>query len=151
MLKIYQISLKEANNFIKKYHRHHDIVQGLKFAIACYNNDKLVGVATAGRSVCRNNNQQRVLEVTRVCALSDDPHAKNACSKLYATVAQVAKIFGYEKVITYILEDEPGTSLKAAGWTFVHLTQGGTWHSEKRPRNYKNPTCCKQMWERILI
>jgi hypothetical protein len=150
MLHIKPATLREANNFIKLYHRHHDATQGMKFAISCYNNDRLVGTATAGRSVCRNNDQQYILEVTRNCAIPEDPYAKNACSKMYATIAQIGKLMGYEKIITYLLEDEPGITPKAAGWEFSHMTQGGTWNSEKRPRKTNAPTCPKQMWEKIL-
>ena len=34
-MKIVPISLKEANAFIKKLHRHHTEVQGHKFSIGC--------------------------------------------------------------------------------------------------------------------
>ena len=55
---------------------------------------------------------ERVLEVTR---LVTDGTA-NACSLLYAAAARVGKELGYERIQTFILATEPGTSLRAAGW-----------------------------------
>jgi hypothetical protein len=137
------ITLKAASDYIAQYHRHHKPPQGHKFSIACYDGDKLVGVACAGRPVCRNIDQNFTLEVTRLC--SDG--TKNVCSMCYGRIARIAKEMGYNACITYILEDEPGTSLKAAGWKFDGLTQGGTWDAAKRPRKYDAPTCRKQRWK----
>ena len=54
----------------------------------------------------------KTLEVTRLC--TDGTH--NACSFLYAAAARRARREGYAKIITFILQSEPGTSLRAAGW-----------------------------------
>jgi len=59
---------------------------------------------------------------------------KNACSFLYAACAKIAKHMGYGRIITYILADEKGTSLKAANWTRRGLCGGGDWDNPKRPR-----------------
>lgn len=58
---------------------------------------------------------------------------------------------GYrEVVITYILADEPGTSLRASGWEFLGTTEGGSWGRPSRPRADKHPTCKKQAWAKRL-
>jgi hypothetical protein len=38
---------------------------------------------------------------------------------------------GYDKIQTYILEHEPGTSIKAAGWRFETMTTGGNWKGKR--------------------
>lgn len=75
---------------------------------------------------------------------------KNACSKLYAACARSAKGMGYHKIQTYILESEPGTSLKASGWKKVADVRGRSWDSKFRNREDKHPTTPKTRWELIL-
>ena len=51
-----------------------------------------------------------------------------------ATIAE-AKEMGYRKIITYILATEPGTSLKASGWTLEDGNCGGaTWENCTRTK-----------------
>ena len=60
---------------------------------------------------------------------------RNVCSFLYSRAARIAKEMGYAKIITYILESEPGTSLKAAGWVLEADGVGGSdWNVPSRPR-----------------
>jgi hypothetical protein len=88
-----------------------------------------------------------VAEITRL--VTDG--AKNACSFLYSACARVAREMGFEAIQTYILEDEPGTSLKAAGWELIGLTSGGNWnHSWRKGRREDQPTMRKQKWGKIL-
>ena len=45
---------------------------------------------------------------------------------------------GYSKIITYILESEDGTSLKASGWTKeADGVGGGSWDACKRREYYQ--------------
>ena len=120
-MEIRPISLKEANIFILKYHRHHDKVQGHKFSIGCFDGEELVGIACCGRPVSRHLDNGMTLEVTRLCTLG----GKNACSMLYSACARAGKAMGYKKIITYILESEHGTSLKASNWVMEESGVGG--------------------------
>lgn len=61
------------------------------------------------------------LEVTRLA--SDG--CPNACSCLYGAAWRAAKALGYGKLITYILESESGTTLKASGWKLIGKRGGG--------------------------
>lgn len=54
---------------------------------------------------------------------------------------------GYRKLVTYILDTEPGISLKAAGWRCVAKVRGRSWSCESRPRVDKHPTQGKLRWE----
>lgn len=130
-LKIVLISLKEANAFVEQYHRHHKSVVGHKFSIGCSDGEKIVGVAIVGRPVSRYLDDGHTLEVLRLCTNGD----KNVCSFLYSRAARIAKEMGYYRIITYILESESGTSLKASGWICEAVGVGGSdWNVPSRPR-----------------
>jgi hypothetical protein len=48
------LHLREANDFVAAHHRHSLPTVGCKFAVgAADDTDKLVGVAIAGRPICR--------------------------------------------------------------------------------------------------
>jgi len=75
----------------------------------------------------------------------------NACSALYAAAARAARAMGFEKIQTFILEEEPGTSLKASGWEFESTSDGGSWDTPTRQaRRVVNPTGPKQKWSKDL-
>jgi hypothetical protein len=60
---------------------------------------------------------------------------------------------GFEDIQTYILEDEPGTSLLAAGWEFRGKTSGGNWNHSAAyagTRREDQPMGAKQIWGRAL-
>lgn len=147
MLKIRPITFKTATEFVLKYHRHHGATAGNKFSIGCYDGDKLCGVAICCRPVARKLDDGLTLEVARLC--TDGTY--NACSMLYGASARIAKAMGYEKIITYILEYELGTSLKASGWDCELEKCGGkSWNVPSRPREDKSPKCYKQRWGKKL-
>ena len=112
MLRIKPIHLKEANAFVKQYHRHNLPTVGGKFAVACYDDSTLCGVAICGRPTARNADNGTTVEIYRVCTNG----TRNACSKLYGACVRIAKEMGYTKVITYILESENGASVKASNF-----------------------------------
>ncbi len=142
------ITFKQASNFVNKYHRHHVAPQGYKFGVAVTDGDIIVGVAIAGRPVSRIRDDQKTIEVRRLCV----KHGyKNVCSILYSKVNRIAKEMGYEKVITYTLEQEIGTSLIATGFECIGINKGGSWSSKRRPRKDKAPTEPKKIWQICLV
>jgi hypothetical protein len=50
-------------------------------------------------------------------------------------------------LITYILDNEPGTSLKASGWKLIGERGGGSWSVPSRPRTDKHPLQPKQLFQ----
>lgn len=106
------MELKEAQEYIHKYHRHHEPAHRDKFRIGCEDGGQLLGVVQVGRPVNRHMDDGKTLEVLRLCSQG----GQNVCSFLYSRAARIAKEMGYAKIITYILESESGTSLKASGW-----------------------------------
>ena len=143
---IVPITLKAANAFVATYHRHHKPTVGHKFSIGLSVNDDIIGVAIMGRPVARGSDNGFTIEVARLCTNG----AKNACSMLYQAAARASKELGYNKIQTYILQSELGTSLKASGWKKEAITMGGEWQHTHGKRNNNHPIEPKQRWARIL-
>lgn len=129
-LEIVPVTFEEANEFVRRYHRHHKPVQGYKFCIAVAEQGNIVGVAIVGRPVARHLDDGWTLEVTRCCT----DGTRNACSKLYAAAWKAARALGYRKLITYTLPQESGSSLRGAGWKCIGRAGGGSWNCPSRPR-----------------
>lgn len=148
-LRVVPLELVEANEFVRRYHRHHQPSQGHRFSIGAIDeNGMLHSAAIIGRPVARLSGSPReVLEVVRL--VSDG--TKNACSILYAAAARVGKELGYCRIQTYILEDEIGTSLRASGWQCEGVAGGGQWkHSDGKPRRTDQPNGKKGRWAKVL-
>ena len=145
-MKAVPIGWREAKEFVERTHRHHFSPQGWKFGLGVEFNGKLVGVVMVGRPVSRMLDDGKTAEVIRL-ATDGTP---NACSFLYARARKIAITMGFERVITYILDSEPGTSLKAAGWKYVRTGGGGSWSRPSRKRDDKAPLEIKQLWEAVV-
>lgn len=140
------ITLKEANEFVKANHRHNGPTVGWKFGVGLELESELVGVCMAGRPVARRLDDGKTLEVTRVCTIGH----KNANSMLYGAIRRAARALGYTRLLTYTLKEEPGTSLKAAGWTPVSESPGKSWSVPSRPRQDKHTLGERIRWEASL-
>jgi hypothetical protein len=139
------VSLREANAFVERLHRHHGPTRGHKFAVGVGSSDGVLrGVAIAGRPVARHLDDGVTLEVLRVCT----DGTPNVCSMLYGAVRRAAVAMGYppRRVITYTLATEPGTSLRAAGWVRDAETRGESWDRPSRARTDRHPTTPKIRW-----
>lgn len=146
-MKAEPIELKIANDYVAKLHRHHPPVYRDKFRLACIADDgHMCGVIQAARPVARHLDDGKTIEVVRCCTDGES----NACSFLYSRMARIAKEMGYRKIITYILDEESGSSLKASGWHKEAETKGHDWSCKSRPRNTKAPKCNKQRWSKEL-
>lgn len=147
MLQVAPVSRKTAQAYVRKHHRHHGPSIGDKFCLGALNHDlELVGVAVVGRPVARGLDDGWTLEVTRLAT----DGTRNACSLLYGAAARAAKAMGFRRIVTYTLEDERGSSLRAAGWTLDGLVQGRSWDTASRPRKDVSPTCNKRRWVKTL-
>lgn len=145
-MKIRPITFKEACTFVNANHRHHKASQGCKFCIGLYANNELRGVAIAGRPVARRLDDGVTLEITRVCTLGD----KNACSMLYGACCRIGREMGYEKVITYVLASESGTSLIASNFKLDKENAGGTHWTGVRERGQDIPNEMKKRYSKTL-
>lgn len=140
------LELRQANEFVNYLHRHHKAVYRDKFRIGAMIDGKLVGVVQVGRPVSRMLDDGKTAEVVRLCT----DGTKDVCSFLYSKAARICKEMGYTKIITYILESESGTSLRASGWVQEAITSGGSWDRPSRPRQTSAPTVAKKRYAKIL-
>ena len=146
MLEVVPIKQKEANEYVRRHHRHHKPVIGSIFQLAASKNGSICGVAIVGRPVSRHIDDGWTLEVNRCCT----DGTRNACSLLYAAAWKAAKALGYRRLITYTLPEEGGASLRGAGWRLVGQRGGGKWSRSPRPRVDLHPTQAKFMWDRTV-
>jgi hypothetical protein len=150
-LEIMPLHLWQANELVSVFHRHHSPIRVHKFSIGATKNGVPCGAAICMRPACRALDDGKTIEVCRLVTDGTD----NACSLLYATCAKIARLMGYAKIATYILESEPGTSLKAAGWTLEKTNCGGTPQGlrKNRPNGHEiTPVTFmkKQRWAKLL-
>ena len=147
-LKIVPLTLKQANDLVARLHRHHKPVQGYRFSIGLEVDGELRGAAIVGRPTGRKNPQYSWVEVTRL--VTDG--TKNACSALYGACARIAKEMGFERIQTFTLASETGTSLRGAGWQFDGYSAGGDWNQPSRGnRRTDQPQGRKARWYRTLV
>lgn len=141
-MRIIPISLKAANEFLKENHRHNGPVYKLnhKVSIGLQKEGVLIGVAVIGRPSARLLDDGETAEVLRVCVKEG---FKNGCSKLYGRARRIAQLLGYKKVITYTLERESQSSLKAVGAIVEKKVKPGNWNRPNRKRQeqdvYREP------------
>ena len=139
------MTFRQASDFINRNHRHHKATVGHKFSVGLYEGEKLIGCAVCGRPVSRYLDDGLTCEINRLC--TDGTY--NACSILYGACCRVAKDMGYRKIITYILQSEPGTSLKASGF-LCDGEAGGTHWTGERNKGQEIPAEMKTRWYRLL-
>jgi hypothetical protein len=143
-LHVIPLTLDEANTLVHHWHRHHRPLAQAKFSIGAMDDEGHVcGAAIIGRPVARLLDDGLSLEVNR--CVTDG--TANACSLLYGAAARAAKALGYLRVWTYTRLDEPGTSLRAAGWCLDDPSiRARSWDMPNRPRNDKTEIIGRKRW-----
>lgn len=126
-LELRPCSFQMARDFVAENHRHNKPPAGHKFSLACFDGDKLCGVAMVGRPVGRYLDDEVTLEVNPLCT----DGTRNACSFLYGAACRAAKALGYKRIITYTRESEPGTSLLASNWICDGPAGGTHWTGQR--------------------
>ena len=139
------ITFKQACDFIDRNHRHHKSTVGCKFCVGLFDGSVLVGVAVCGRPVSRYYDDGLTCEVNRLC--TDGTY--NACSMLYGACCRIAKEMGYQRIITYTLASEDGSSLKASNF-ICEGQAGGTHWTGARNKGQDILFEIKKRWVRIL-
>ena len=140
-------TIRRAKEWIKQTHRHLPMVNGGLFAVALESDSgALLGVAMAGHGPQEWQGTKRLI-ITRV-AVADD--VKNGCSRLYGAICRAGKALGYIEAWTYTLPEESGTSLRAAGFQYMGMTDGGDHGRSARPRKPAVRPEPKHRWRRIL-
>src|SRR5262245_32483790 len=93
-LRVVPITISDANELVKRWHRHHNPSPGGLFAVACAVEDKVVGAAIVGRPIARMADDGFSAEVTRV--VTDG--TPNACSILHGAIRRACFALGYHKI-----------------------------------------------------
>jgi hypothetical protein len=94
------VSLREANAFIEKHHRHHGGRRAHRFAVGVRGpRGGLRGVAIAGNPIAKALCDGRTIEVSRSCT----DGTKNVNSMLYGAIWRAARALGYTRMITYTM------------------------------------------------
>jgi hypothetical protein len=121
------ITLRAANDFVQEHHRHNGRTSrdGGKFAIACEYGPELVGVAIVGNPLSATYMNKEVYgyvaEVLRTCTKEGAP--KGCVSFLYGVCTRICRDMGFDRLVSYTLTDESGSSLRGAGWKHVADTK----------------------------
>jgi hypothetical protein len=139
-------TVKAARKYVSEWHRHLPDLQGGLFAVKVISDSgECLGVGVFG-------NPPRVWQGTGrgIISRCATEGAENACSMVYGALCRAAKALGYREVWTYTLPHEPGTSLRAAGFIDMGLTDGG---EHDRPSRRRKPAVNphpKRRWLRQL-
>lgn len=160
LMKAIPVNITKANAIVAKWHRHAKPTQGGLFAVGMGVRGQLVGVAIVGRPVARMLDDGVTCEITRLCVVDGHSHL-HVCSNIYGRCIRVARELGWERIITYTLESEPGTSLRASGFTVAAAVRAeATWSTPSRIRvqtvvtlfgdEEKRNAGAKTRWERVL-
>ncbi len=129
------ISLGAANQFVAIWHRHARPVVGHLWSLGLWADlMELQGVAIIGRPLARALDDGETVEITRLAT----DGTRNACSRLYGAACREARRRGYQRVITYTLATEPGSSLRAANFRAVATVRGRQWDTPTRPRAHRD-------------
>lgn len=136
-LELVPITLRAANDFVERHHRHSRRTSrdGGKWATAVACDGRIVGVAIVGRPLARLLDDGWTAEVLRVCVEPDAP--RNVCSMLYSSCWRCWRAMGGKRMVTYTLVHELGTSLKASGWAKVAECRAHQWHGGERVREQR--------------
>lgn len=125
------ITVTDARRFVAEHHRHNRPPVSWLFGVGLECGGELIGVAMAGRPVSRHQDDGRTLEITRVCTTGT---TRNVNSRMYAALCRAGRALGYLRVLTYTLESESGSSLRAAGFAPTGEARGDNWARRNHER-----------------
>lgn len=128
-LELRPCDFQTAAQFVGEHHRHNKPPVGHKFSIAVYDagGGVLHGVCMVGRPIGRYLDDGLTLEVNRCCT----DGTRNACTMLYGAAQRAAAALGYKRIITYTLESENGSSLRASNWICDGPAGGTHWTGQR--------------------
>ena len=143
MIRLVPVTQRAAREWVRATHRHLKPPVGDLYRVGLEINGVLIAVGIAGRP-CRMLQDGTTVEFTRVASAADID--VNACSRLYGALRRAGRALGYRRFVTYTLEHEPGTSLRASGFYDDGLTSGGEWSRPSRHRAAVEQPGKKRRW-----
>jgi hypothetical protein len=133
-----------ALDFVRNVHRRLPAVQGAMWCVSARAGLEIVGVCLVGMPSQEQTTDE--LDMLRVLRLAVKDGYPNACSLLYSSAWRAARAMGATSMDTHTHLDEPGTSLRAAGWIDGGLTAGGEHERAGRPRKQAVDAGPKRRW-----
>jgi len=150
MIAVVPCTWKAAQKMVAEWHRHLPALTGARMACALADGDEPpFAVGTAG-TPSRAWNEQRKIVISRIAVRPGTDPTVNGCSRLYGALCRAAEALGYRQAWTYTLPEEPGTSLRAAGFEEMGLTAGGEWDRPSQARGKAARSEPKRRWRRLL-
>jgi hypothetical protein len=128
---IVPLTLRIANDFVEKHHRHSARTSndGGKFAIGLEVDGDLVGVAIVGRPVARLLQQPGTAELLRCCVIPNAP--TGSAKTLNSRCKRIWQLMGGTRLVTYTLLSERGGSLLGTGFAPEASVPGRRWNGSK--------------------
>jgi hypothetical protein len=146
VIRVVPCTVTRAKLIVAAWHRHVPDIQGGLFAAAIAVDGEIHGVAIAGNPSRVWQGTGRIL-ISRVAT----DGVRNGCSRLYAALARAAEALGYTEAWTYTLPEEPGSSLLAAGFEDMGVTDwNADWDRPARRRPPPRVDGPKRRWRRLL-
>ena len=148
-LRVWPCTVKAAARYVWEHHRHlKREVQGGLFACAIGGGPSVaewhgVGIVGTGAQVWEGTGRATI---TRTAT----DGVENGCSMLLGALCRAAKALGFVEAWTYTLPEEPGISLRAAGFVDMGLNAGGEHDREARRRRPAERSEPKRRWRRVL-
>lgn len=144
-LRPWTVKRSASLDFVRDVHRRLPKIQGAMWCVSIRNAvGDVVGVALVGHpSQEQTNDDYQHLRVLRVAV--KEGH-KNGCSMLYGAAWRAARAMGVLRMDTFTDLDEPGTSLRAAGWIQDGTTAGGDYGRPSRARKPAVNSKPKRRW-----
>jgi hypothetical protein len=148
-LRVIPITFRVACEFLRTHDSHLTPPQRHKFSLGLTQpGGQLVGAAMVGRPAARDLDDGLTAEVAQLCTDA----TRHARAALLAAAWRTARALGYQQMITYTRADEPGTSLRAAGWHPVAASAGRLgWDTIGRPRHARQTGGTSRVQWRISI
>lgn len=164
------VSKTEVSEAIQEYHKHHSAPHSAILGVLCTEEkhdgeDVTRGVGTLATPTARKLMEKGThLEVNRLCTWGPKWRRHNVISKLTGRLRKEARRLrqeaqqnlgkavdkrakkrrarraGIGRLRTYILENESGKSLRAAGWKLVGRSEGGSWANSRQSRTKQPQT-----------
>ena len=151
-LRLEPCGVTSARQYVARWHRHNEPPTGAIVCAVVVDPDGWArGVAMLGRPVSPALQAQGCLEINRVAT----DGTRNACSMLYGWGSREARRRGANRLVTYTLETEPGTSLLAAGWVVTGVTKprksGWSNRNGRRQQVAIGKTRWEPQWSALVI